>query len=362
MTTTETRSSTGAPRIRPCTRRVVALSAVTVVLCGTLCAGAARAQTTATRTVALLPLETLGVPADARASLEGVLRDELARLRDTSLQDVQTTSTKMISAVQAEPSCDPGATACLVRIGVACGVTKVVSGTVSAGDGAYQLVLKVIDVPAASEERRVDETLPGQREKLVPAMRRAIVELLAPSLLVGKLDVRVSRPGVAILVDGVQRGESPLLSPLSGLTPGQHAIELRAAGLRGLELFVDIRFAEEARVEVESKDGALILAGGVLPPGTRIATHADWGLIGVGGGVTAIGAAALVGGVIAGTLTTGMQRTAQKRIERDRIDETIASSNAMTTTTWALYVGGGVASAAGLTMLGIATAASALAE
>jgi hypothetical protein len=172
----------------------------------------------------------------------------------------------------------------------------------------------------------------------------------------------VNRPGVTVLVDGVERGESPLLAPITGLAPGQHAVQLRAPGLRGLELFVDVRFAEESRIDVEAKDGALVLAGGAAPPGTRVAAQPDWGLLGVGGGVTAMGAAALVGGVVAGTITTGIQRGAQKRIERAQIDETIATANAMTTTTWALYVGGGVASAAGLTVLGIATASSLMTE
>jgi hypothetical protein len=314
------------------------------------------------RSVALLPLETLGVPADAKASLEGVLRGEIERLRGVKLQDAATTASKMTSALTNGPACEPGATACLVRIGSTCNVSKVVSGTVSAGTDTYKLVLKVVDVPAGTEERRVEEALPGQRDRLVPAMRRAIVQLLAPSQLVGAVDVRVTRPGVTVLVDGVERGQSPLLAPVTGLAPGQHAVELRAPGLRGLELFVDVRFAEEARIDVEARDGALMLAGGTVPPGTRVAAEPDWGLLGVGGGVTALGAAALVGGVVAGTLTTGMQRGAQKRIERAQIDETIAASNAMTTTTWALYVGGGVASAAGLTVLGIAAATSMMTE
>ncbi len=126
----------------------------------------------------------------------------------------------------------------------------------------------------------------------------ALVTTLAPS--VGQLDLKVSEPGAAINIDGVDHGPTPLAAPLV-MNPGQHKLSLRKPGFEpydgdfaiqgGQTATVSPQLEKEivsAKVTVTERSGASIdvlvdgaVVGpapwsGSLPLGThQISGHSD---------------------------------------------------------------------------------------
>jgi hypothetical protein len=202
-------------------------------------------------TLAIYPLQPLGVPAATVESLEATLRAEVERLPGVDLLG----RSRTVASLKSDPgglglSCN-GAPGCLADLGKLLTVDKVVYGVVSGLGDRYSFDLKLIDVTTGGEERRVTASVGGKREILLSSLRAAAVHLLAPERYVGALEIDASVPGAQVLVDGKPMGPTPIAGTIVGLSPGQHALRLTKEGFADFEKFVDVRFDQTTLVRVD---------------------------------------------------------------------------------------------------------------
>lgn len=66
----------------------------------------------------------------------------------------------------------------------------------------------------------------------------------------GAVQVRVSEPGAAIVVDGESKGTSPLTEAIS-LAPGEHEVEIRKAGFQTAKQTVTIEAGKTASIDIK---------------------------------------------------------------------------------------------------------------
>lgn len=205
-------------------------------------------------TLAIYPLQPLGIPPATATSLDANLRGEVEQLPGLDLLSRGRT----VAALKTEPgslgiACN-GAPECLVGLGKLLGVDKVVYGVVSGLGDRYSFDLKLIDVAAAGEERRISATVGGKREKLLGGLRAAAVQLLSPERFTGALELVTPVEGAQLSVDGKPLGLTPVLGTVVGLAPGQHALRLTKAGFTDFEKLVDVRFDQTTVVHVDLAD------------------------------------------------------------------------------------------------------------
>jgi hypothetical protein len=212
------------------------------------------ASPAAATTVAIYPLQPLGLPAATATSFDSTLRGEVELLPGLALLSRGRT----VAALKTEPgslgiACN-GAPECLVGLGKLLAVDKVVYGVVSGLGDRYSFDLKLIDVATAGEERRLSASVGGKHEKLLAGLRAAAVQLLLPERFTGALEVVTPLAGAQLFVDGKPLGVTPVLGTIVGLAPGQHALRLTKAGFTDFEKLVDVRFDQTSVVHVDLAD------------------------------------------------------------------------------------------------------------
>jgi hypothetical protein len=235
--------------------------------------------------VAIYPLQPLGVPAATVTSLDATLRAEVERLAGLDLL----ARGRTVASLKNDPgglgvACN-GAAACLADLGKLLGVDKVVYGVVSGLGDRYSFDLKLIDVATGGEERRVSATLGGKREVMLSGLRAAAVHLLAPERYVGALEIETGVAGAQVRVDGKLLGATPIAGTIVGLSPGQHALRLTKAGFADFEKFIDVRFDQTTVVQVDlaqrSVSGVMYREGALAAPishkGTPVVIVAEAG-------------------------------------------------------------------------------------
>ncbi|MHB8416949.1 MAG: PEGA domain-containing protein [Myxococcales bacterium] len=200
--------------------------------------------------VALYPLQPLGVPAATVASLDETTRSEIARLGFDLLPRGRTVAALKSSPGALGMACN-GSPACLADFGRLLSVDKVVYGVVSGLGDRYSFDLKLVDVASGGEERRVAATIDGKRDALLPGLREAAVHLMAPGRWTGALELRASVDDAAVLVDGKRLGTTPLRGAVAGLTPGQHSLRLSRPGYADFEKIVTVHFDQTTVVAVD---------------------------------------------------------------------------------------------------------------
>src|SRR5438874_4481719 len=125
--------------------------------------------------VALIPLRTLGVPADAARALQTTLRNEM-----TALPEARLSSEKEVAeALKREPDCEAHIP-CAIVAAAKIGARQLIVGTASQLGNAYIIDLKLLDAHGGQELRRASHTLSGSQDVLIDALRATAVELLAP--------------------------------------------------------------------------------------------------------------------------------------------------------------------------------------
>ena len=202
-------------------------------------------------TLAVYPLQPLGVPAATVDSLDATLRGEIARLHEFQLLDRGRTGAALRNgAASPGVSCN-GTPACLSELGRLLSVQKVIYGIVSGIGDSYSIELKLIDVASGGEERRVRAAVGGKREALLAGLRGTVVRLLEPARWVGALEVHAGAPGSLVVVDGRPVGQTPLGHPVARLTPGRHSLRIAKSGFAPFEKFVDVHFGETTVVQVD---------------------------------------------------------------------------------------------------------------
>ncbi len=169
------------------------------ILAAAAVAGAA-ASARASTSVALYPLQPLGIPAATADSLDRALRGEIGRLPGIRMLGLDRT----VAAIKTGPesrgvACD-GSRRCLAGLGRLLGVDEVVYGVASGVGRRFAFDLKLVDTATGREVRRVDARVGGGRESLQRGLREAALRLVAPEagprgVIIVKEDGR--RPGPA---------------------------------------------------------------------------------------------------------------------------------------------------------------------
>ena len=234
--------------------------------------------------IAMMPLSSLGSTEDAARSIQRVLDGEVQKLLTNRLVSPSVLQGQGPHVKAALDTCQ-GLIDCLVEVFGGLGWDAFIVGNV-AGIGEGRVInLKLIDVRSAKELRRASEKASGEEKQLIANIRRAAVELLAPELFVGKLEINAAQPNVNIVIDGQLAGRTPLADATIPLTVGRHAIEANGEGLVPFTSFVDIAYGESVPVKIDLPANSLFI-GGRAPFRSRWWTWvaASVGVVGLGVG------------------------------------------------------------------------------
>lgn len=250
-------------------------------------------------TVAVTPLDGLGVDKKLLARLDAALARELRAVPDVTVVVVDAN----------EPACD-GEPVCLKALGERLGAARVLTGSVAKVEDELHIALKLVTMASAEvEPRTVNETAPMDRAEI--RLRGSAIKLVRPDQFnkSGTILVVLPLEGAEVLVDGAPRGTTPLFGPIDALPPGRREVEVRHPDAKPWRGFVDLRFGEPHRLELALVDGALREVVDAPPPGeiTPQAPAPPNVLLLSGLGVAAVGAALGVGAIVAydATLTAG---------------------------------------------------------
>lgn len=197
--------------------------------------------------VAIFRMDSLGVDALIVARLEALLRIEVDRL----VGEASPKKSQLARLLTRRPhlrNCT-GELACLSEVGRLLEVGRVIAGNVGGLGDSYVVNLKLVDAQRQSEIRRIQETISGEPDQLIEAVRVATYGLLAPDRLRGALNVLASVAGADVLLDGKWLGKTPLPAQ-HGLRVGSHDLRVSKDGYRDVVQPVTVRFQKTAEVVV----------------------------------------------------------------------------------------------------------------
>jgi hypothetical protein len=246
--------------------------------------------------LAVFRIDPLGVDAQIVARLEGLFRLELSRLADAAMP----TAAQVQEALRRRPELQncTGDVDCLCALGRLLKVEQVISGNVGGLGESYVVNLKIVDVAARKELRRIQEPISGRPDELIEAVRVAAYGLVAPDRLRGALSVLADQPGAEVFLNGKSIGTTPLRR-LDGLSVGPYLLRVSKAGYADVAERVRVRFQKTAQVVVKLQvplDRGLKVRRAVLRPKPWYTRWWFWTIV----GVVAVGAGAGLGFGIAG--------------------------------------------------------------
>jgi hypothetical protein len=138
---------------------------------------------------------------------------------------------------------------CLAELGRAAGVKRVASGEVALDKGWLTVKLVLVDVAAA---RVMMQTRLSGFGELGPSSREELlVALLEPEKYHGSLEINGGEAGAEVFLDGSKVGVLPLVGPLSGLSVGEHLLEVQKAGFLPLRQTVVVAYGKSKTVAVK---------------------------------------------------------------------------------------------------------------
>ncbi len=212
------------------------------------------------RTVALMPLTSMGSSDAALDAVQRVLLAEVQKLLAGRLISPHDLLNQDPTTQAAFASCE-GMVACLVEVVGGLGWDAFVVGNV-AGIGSDRIIkLKLIDVRTGQEMKRSSEKVYDDEAALIRSMRKAAVELLAPERFVGTLELVALQPGVQILVDGALLGTTPLANSRTDVRVGLHAVEATGEGLVPFTTMVELTYGESKTVTVNLAQSSAFVGG-----------------------------------------------------------------------------------------------------
>ncbi|MBI5510994.1 MAG: PEGA domain-containing protein [Deltaproteobacteria bacterium] len=236
------------------------------------------------RTIALMPLTSLGSTDEAAGAIQRVLQGELEKILGDKLIAPARLLEHGAHVKIAFGSCE-GVVTCIVEVVGGLGFDAFVVGNI-AGLGDDQVInLKLIDIRTGHEVRRTSEKAATDEAALVANMRKAAVELVAPELFTGFLEVIARQPGVQIMIDGKAVGMTPLANNKIELQAGRHAIEAGGEALVPFTSMVSIAYGETKQVTIELAQSS-VFVGGRTPMRHRWWV---WTIAGAGVLTTAVG-------------------------------------------------------------------------
>ncbi|MBW2732913.1 MAG: PEGA domain-containing protein [Deltaproteobacteria bacterium] len=197
--------------------------------------------------LAIFRVDPLGVDSQTVARLEGLLRIELGRLVDAAMPSALRVQ-RLMQRNRDLQACT-GDVSCLAKAGRLLGVDRIISGNVGGLGDSYVVNLKLVDVSREKEVRRVQESISGDPNQLIEAVRVAAYGLVAPERLRGSLIVLANVAGAAVYLDGKLVGRTPL--PLQRNLPAKESqLRVSKGGFTDALQKVQIRFQKMAQVVV----------------------------------------------------------------------------------------------------------------
>ena len=200
--------------------------------------------------IAVLELDSLGISSELMRNLEMLLQRSIGTIGKVEV--IPTISVQM--ALQGQKKHEArkcgGGPQCAVSVGRVVGADVVVFGTIGAMGQSFSLNIRAMDVTTGREIARQQSTISGDRDLLIPSLRMAAYELIAPERIVGSLQIEINVAGVEIEIDGKSVGTTPLESAVENLTPGQHLVVLKRPGYSEFQKEFTIRPFETARLNL----------------------------------------------------------------------------------------------------------------
>ncbi len=180
---------------------------------------------------AVFDLKPQGLSQETAGNLTQVLAGELKQIegasvigRDdvASLLELESEKARMDCATEMD---------CLAEIGGALGVDKLVVGTAGKLGESYLISLRLIDVNAGRVDSRVNESLKGLEDQLIPAVRFAGRRLLGLEQRdqPGTLYLTGSEKAAKVYLDDEELGQLPL-KPIAALAAGRHSLRISKDG------------------------------------------------------------------------------------------------------------------------------------
>jgi TolB-like protein len=180
--------------------------------------------------LAVMPLAARGVPAATADAMTQILSAELNQISGVAVisrDDIRAMLDKV--QVEGELGCTDNM-ACIVEIGAALGLAKLVTGTVGKLADTYVIALQLVDIHKAEVENRVLEAFAGDPDELKHAIKLSAYQLVGVDYQTraGRVDFAFN-VGVAEVRLGTQqlRLRSSQLG-VGDLTPGRYSLRVVA--------------------------------------------------------------------------------------------------------------------------------------
>lgn len=189
----------------------------------------------------LLPLGNLGLREDLVQSLQKLLHQTLQ-----TIPNLQVIPAVELDILLEDPNflsqgeCD-GSLLCAKRSGKALGAQQAVYGALAGFGQSFALNLRLLDVVSGKELRKIKKNLSGSQDVLIPELRLAAYELIAPQYILGSIVVQCPIQGAEIHLDNQLVGLSPLPEPIKGIEVGNHQLLIRRLGFQDIKTSIKIR-------------------------------------------------------------------------------------------------------------------------
>jgi hypothetical protein len=196
---------------------------------------------------ALYPLGSLALEPQDLLRVERALVAGLAVVPETRVIERKAVDRVLSERKGAHLALCEGDLACLVAVGKALGVDRIITGEAGGLAAGYVVYLRLVDVRAAKEMRAASATLRSDERGLRASAREAAFRLIAPERHVGWLAVRADVTGATVFVDGRPVARTP--APSTELAVGTHALRVSHDAYRDFLRFIDIGFEQTTEVE-----------------------------------------------------------------------------------------------------------------
>jgi hypothetical protein len=232
--------------------------------------------------IAMMPLSSLGSTDESVDAVEQLLQGELNKLLGERLILPDALHEQPEHIRTAFHTCE-GVVACLVEVMGGLGWDAFIVGNL-AGLGERRVInLKLIDVHSGSEVRRASEKASGDESQLIVNIRKAAVQLVAPHLFTGDIELVASQSNVTVQLDGKLLGVTPLAQTRVSVPAGHHALEASGEGLVPFSTMLTIAYGETKTVTVDLAQSTAFM-GGSTP-----FRHRWWTWAIAGAGLVAVG-------------------------------------------------------------------------
>src|SRR3989442_15259715 len=157
------------------------------------------ASSTAPPVLALLPLRSLGAPADVVPAGGVTLRNELAQLPEAGLAPAKAVA----DALKREPDCE-AKVSCAAGGPAHAGARQLIMGTTSQLGDSFIIDLKLLEARTGQELRRVTHPVSGAQDALIEIVRQAAVRQVAPQRFHGAFRAKSPRAeGAELFADTI---------------------------------------------------------------------------------------------------------------------------------------------------------------